>query len=90
MTRVLLYLAINSVNRSIKNQVAERGWTNDSIANAINNPVKTATTTNKYTGNQVTLYYVDDVHYVAVDNGTGKVIQVADLNKADWKMDLSK
>ncbi|MFB5268840.1 polymorphic toxin-type HINT domain-containing protein [Paenibacillus enshidis] len=73
-----------------KNQVAERGWTNESIANAIENPVKTGTTTNKYTGNSVTLYYVDDVHYVAVDKGTGKVIQVADLNKADWKMDLTK
>ncbi|MEW9992787.1 colicin E5-related ribonuclease [Clostridium butyricum] len=73
-----------------KNQVADRGWTNESIANIRNNPYKTGTTTNKYTGNSVTLYYSDDVHYVAVDNGTGKVIQVADLNKADWKMDLTK
>ncbi|WP_068786955.1 RHS repeat-associated core domain-containing protein [Paenibacillus phocaensis] len=73
-----------------KNQVADRGWTNDSIADARNNPVKTGTSKNPYTGNDVTLYYVDDVHYVAVDNGTGKVIQVADLNKADWKMDLTK
>ncbi|WP_162515317.1 colicin E5-related ribonuclease [Paenibacillus pinistramenti] len=73
-----------------KNQVADRGWTNDSIADARNNPVKIGTSKNPYTGNDVTLYYVDDVHYVAVDNGTGKVIQVADLNKADWKMDLTK
>jgi len=73
-----------------KNQVADRGWTNDSIANAINNPVKTGKSNNPYTGNEVTLYYVNDVHYVAVDKGTGKVIQVADLNKADWKMDLTK
>ncbi|OAB30169.1 hypothetical protein PMSD_20470 [Paenibacillus macquariensis subsp. defensor] len=73
-----------------KNQVADRGWTNDSIAAARNNPVKTGTSKNPYTGNEAKLYYVDDVHYVAVDNGTGKVIQVADLGKADWKMDLTK
>lgn len=73
-----------------KNQVADRGWTNDSIAKAINNPVKTGKSKNPYTGNEVTLYYVNNVHYVAVDKGTGKVIQVADLNKADWKMDLTK
>lgn len=35
-------------------------------------------------------YYYDDVHYVAVDNGTGKVIQVVGLEKSDWKIDLSK
>jgi RHS repeat-associated protein len=73
-----------------KNQVADRGWTNESIANTINNPYKTGTTTNQYTGNSVTLYYSDKVHYVAVDNGTGKVIQVADLAKSNWKMDLTK
>jgi len=44
------------------------------------------------TGNMMTraIYYIDDVHYVAVDDVTGKVIQVADLNKADWVFDLTK
>jgi len=56
----------------------------------MNNPVKTATSVNKYTGNPVTAYYIDDVHYVAVDNVTGKVIQVADMNKANWVFDLTK
>lgn len=73
-----------------KNQVAERGWTNQSIADTMNNPVKTGTSVNKYTGNPVTAYYIDDVHYVAVDNVTGKVIQVADMNKANWVFDLTK
>lgn len=67
-----------------KNQVAERGWTNEKIADAINNPVKLGESVNKATGNKVKLYFVDDVHYVAVDTGTGKVIQVADLNKPNW------
>ena len=73
-----------------KNQVADRGWTNESIADTINNPYKTGTSINKYTGNSVKTYYVDDVHYVAVDEVTGKVIQVADLAKPDWALDLTK
>lgn len=39
---------------------------------------------NKATGNEVELYFVDDIHYVAIDTGTEKFIQVTDLNKADW------
>ena len=68
-------------------QPLERGWTNEKIADAINYPVKTGISINKYTGNSVTLYYVDDIHYVAVDNGTGKVIQVANLFDAAWEFD---
>ena len=37
------------------------------------------------TGNSVTRYYVDDVHYVAQDDVTKKIIQVADMNKDVWK-----
>lgn len=70
-----------------KNQVSERGWTNESIAKTINNPYKTDKSTNKYTGNSVTVYFKNKTHYVAVDDGTRKVIQVSDLNKADWKFD---
>ena len=73
-----------------KNQVAEKGWTNQTIADTINNSVKTATSVNKYTGNPVTAYYIDDVHYIAIDDITGKVIQVADMNKANWVFDLTK
>lgn len=69
-----------------KNQVSKRGWTTESIADAINNPVKVGESVNKYTGNSVTLYYVDDIHYVAVDDVTGKVIQVANLTESTWKM----
>jgi RHS repeat-associated protein len=73
-----------------KNQVSKRGWTNESIAETINNPVKTGNSINTHTGNTVTLYYKSDVHYVAIDNGTGKVIQVADLFKENWVLDLTK
>lgn len=73
-------------NRYSQNQVSKRGWTTESIADAINNPVKVGESVNKYTGNSVTLYYVDDIHYVAVDDVTGKVIQVANLTESTWKM----
>lgn len=74
-------------NSKYKNQVKTRGWTNESIADMINNPHKTGSSVNKYTGNSVTVYYKDNVHYVAIDNGTGKVIQVSDLNRKHWNFD---
>ena len=73
-----------------KRQLRKRGWTNEKIADAINYPVKTEASKNKYTGNSVTLYFVDDIHYVAVDNGTGKVIQVADPSRSNWRFDNYK
>ena len=48
--------------------------------------MKVGKNVNNYTGNSVTLYYVDDIHYVAVDDVTGKVIQVANLTESIWKM----
>mgnify|MGYP000871242346 FL=1 len=68
-----------------KNQIAERGWDNKKITETINNPVKTTKGYNKYTKSTVTNYYIDDIHYVAVDDSTGKVIQIADLTKPNWK-----
>ncbi len=62
-----------------KNQVKRRGWTNQMIADTRNNPFKTGASINKYTGNPVTLYYKDDIHYVAFDDVTGKVIQITKL-----------
>ncbi|MBN1056962.1 hypothetical protein DVW05_16720 [Clostridium botulinum] len=73
-----------------KNQIVKRGWSNESIANTINNPVKLGSSVNKYTGNPVTLYYIDDIHYVAVDNITNKAIQVADMFDPNWVADLLK
>ena len=73
-----------------KTQVADRGWNTDMIADTINNLVKTGTSVNTHTGNSVTVSYINDVHYVAVDDVTGKIIQVADLAKPDWALDLTK
>lgn len=67
-----------------KNQPAKIGWTNQKIADVINNPMKTTSSINKATGHKVTNYYINDIHYVAVDDITGKVIQIADLNDFEW------
>ena len=45
---------------------------------------------NTYTGNPVKVYYVNDIHYVAVDTVTGKVIQVSNLFNPNWVFDLLK
>ena len=67
-------------------QVARRGWTSEMIANTFNNPVKIVTGfVNSATGNSATYYYIDEIHYVAFDDITGKVIQVADLLDSLWK-----
>ncbi len=68
-----------------KGQVAARGWTTEKIANTINNPLKISSSVNKATGNSATLYYIDEIHYVAQDDVTKKIIQVADLNDPNWK-----
>lgn len=64
-----------------KNQIADRGLIDESIANTINNPYNTGIATNKYTGNSVTLCYCVVIHYVAVcwlieekvENGFNKI-----------------
>lgn len=68
-----------------KGQVEKRGWNNEKIANTINKPLKTSSGINKATGNSVTKYYIDDVHYVVQDDYTKKIIQVADMNDPYWK-----
>ncbi|MBF0779018.1 colicin E5-related ribonuclease, partial [Streptococcus cuniculi] len=67
------------------NQVSRRGWDNQMIADTINNPVKTTKGYNSYTNSSVTNYYIDDIHYVAVDDSNGKVIQIADLGDSGWR-----
>ncbi|QIK86783.1 hypothetical protein G7061_09230 [Erysipelothrix sp. HDW6B] len=71
-----------------ENQVSDRGWSNQKIVDIINNPYKTSDSINTYTGNPVKVYYVDEMHYVAVDTVTNKVIRVSDLFRSDWVFDL--
>ena len=69
-----------------KDQVTKRGWTLEKIANTLNDPYKTTSQhINKYTGNTVTYYYIDEIHYVARDDITEKIIQISDLTKDSWK-----
>lgn len=70
---------------SYKNQVTERGWTNQKIADAINEPYKIVDSVNKYTGNSAKVYFINETHYVVVDAVTNKVVQVSDLTKEIWE-----
>ncbi|MEG1461950.1 MAG: colicin E5-related ribonuclease [Anaerorhabdus sp.] len=70
--------------------VSERLRNNQKIADAINNPYKVENSVNKFTGNSIKVYYIDDMHYVAIDNVTQKVVQVSDLNRKDRVFDLLK
>lgn len=70
-----------------KDQVTKIGWDNHKIADTINNPVKTKKGYNKYSDSTVTHYYIDDIHYVSVDDSNGKIIQIADLADEEWKND---
>lgn len=67
------------------NQVVSRGWSNQKIADAINNPYKVVDSVNNFTGNPAKVYFINDTHYVVIDSVTNKVVQVSDLTKEYWK-----
>lgn len=71
--------------KDYEDQVAQRGWTKQQIADAINNPYKVADSVNKFTGNPAKVYYIDEVHYVVIDTVTRKVVQISDLLKDNWE-----
>ena len=71
-------------------QIAQRGWTKQSVANVRNNPFTTRSAVNRTTGNPATAYYTNDGAYVVVDDVTGKVIQISNAkNPAAWAPDSS-
>lgn len=60
------------------NQMAQRGWTRESIHSLVNNPRATSGAINKATGNPATAYFRADGHYVVRDNVTGQLVQMSD------------
>ncbi|MCI8271292.1 MAG: hypothetical protein HFG16_03155 [Erysipelotrichaceae bacterium] len=67
------------------NQVTERGWSNQKIADTINNPYKVVDSVNTFTGNPAKAYFINEIHYVVIDTITNKVVQVSDLADDFWK-----
>lgn len=80
------------ISEKIKKQAQKRGWTQDSIEEAINSPSTTKRTTDKRhlpSGGQnnepATQYYTKDGHYVVRNDKTGDIVQVSDRNNPNWR-----
>jgi hypothetical protein len=66
-------------------QMDQRGWTESSVRNTVNNPHTTRVSTNMATGNSATVYYNRSGGYVIIDNITNAVVQVGDnINPITW------
>ena len=70
-------------------QYTQRGWTEESIKNTIQNSYTTREAVNRTTGNKSTVYYNEDGSYVIKDDITGKIVQISDRNDTNWKPDNS-
>ncbi|MFQ5668641.1 MAG: RHS repeat-associated core domain-containing protein, partial [Candidatus Binatia bacterium] len=65
------------LSQKIRRQMAKRGWTEQQIQEAIQNPAKRIPAINKATGNPATRYvHPKTGQSVVVDNATGEVIHV--------------
>jgi hypothetical protein len=72
-----------------------RGWTNEDIAKTLDNPSKAVPTSEIQTGGReapqaATAYFKEgsENQYVIRNDSTGRIIQISDLNKPDWKPDI--
>ena len=80
------------ISNKIAKQMKQRGWTEKTIAEAINNPYKTKIVRDKRymldgsrLNDPATAYIRADGHYVVVNDTTGDIVQISNLNKLDWK-----
>jgi RHS repeat-associated protein len=67
-------------------QAARRGWSDAEIQDAINAPVRVATSTDFRNGNPATAYFSSSNQYVLRNDTTLEVIQVSDRFQPDWKV----
>ena len=77
----------NKLSRKIQNQMAKRGWTEQSIDQTTSQPVHTSASQNMATGNAATAYFNADGSYVVVDDVTNEVTQISDRTKPNWVPD---
>ena len=73
--------------QKLQNQMQKRGWNEQLVRDTVDNPYKTATSTNKATGNASTVYYTKEGAYVTVDDITKEVVQISDRFDPFWKPD---
>ena len=69
----------------LKNQMNDRGWTEELVKNTIESPYTTRTSINKTTGNSATVFYTKKGSYIVVDDVDKTVVQVSDnVNPEQW------
>jgi RHS repeat-associated protein len=77
-----------SIGDKIAGQMAARGWTEDSLYDALENPTETHDVWD-YTGGSgrepATAYVNSDGAYAVVNDQTGNVVQISDANDPGWK-----
>jgi len=72
---------------TLANQMSQRGWAENTVQDVVNNPYTTRISKNMATGNPATAYYNKSGGYVVVDDVTGEVVQVSNLNDPVWEPD---
>ena len=76
-------------SQKLSNQMAQRGWTESSVRNTVDNSFATRPAVNRATGNPATAYFNRDGSHVIIDNITREVIQVSDRLIPGWRPDPS-
>jgi hypothetical protein len=75
----------------IRKQLSKRGWTEESVREVINKPVRTKPTRDvrhRRDGTQenapATAYYQNDSNYVVCNDLTGEVVQISNTFDPEW------
>ncbi|BFM49946.1 colicin E5-related ribonuclease [Marinomonas sp. THO17] len=73
--------------KKIEKQMGKRDWDKDSVNSTIENPNKTVSTrdTRWNSDEPATAYIPEDGHYVVRNDNDGTIVQISNVNKADWK-----
>jgi hypothetical protein len=76
-----------SYSTKITNQMGPRGWTTQLVEDTVSNPAQTHDVWDYTTGDKqsATAYESPNGGYVVVNDETGQVVQVSDVNNPNWK-----
>ena len=65
-------------------QAIQRGWDDADVTDILDNAVEIKASTYKGTGDQTTVYYCSDGHYVVRNDTTGDIFHVSDTADPMW------
>jgi len=77
--------------RKDRDQMKKRGWYEEQVQKAYNQPYTTRKAIDKSTGDTATVFYPDKgmTHYISVNDRTGEIIQFSDRRATSWNPDDS-